>query len=96
MRNRPQNRPVIKFFYARNLSIIKHDIMKQNMGFIDKTIRILVALAILALYFTHVLSGTAALVLFVIAGIFVLTSFVGSCPIYHMLRWSTKQKKIES
>jgi len=66
--------------------------MKQNMGFIDKAVRILAALGILALYFTHVLSGTAALVLFIIAGIFIITSFIGYCPIYHALGLSTKHK----
>ena len=31
--------------------------MKKNMGTIDKVIRILVAVVVVVLYFTHVISG---------------------------------------
>ncbi|WP_103907175.1 YgaP family membrane protein [Sphingobacterium lactis] len=66
--------------------------MTQNMGTIDKAIRIVVALIIIALYLFKVISGTLAIVLLVIAGIFVLTSFIGVCPIYSLLGISTKKK----
>lgn len=67
--------------------------MKTNMGFIDKSVRILIAVAIIALYFTRVLTGTAALILFLLAGFFLLTSFIGFCPLYTLLGISTKSRK---
>jgi hypothetical protein len=44
--------------------------MKENMGSIDKSIRVLLALAFAVLYFTNTVTGTLGLVLLVIAGIF--------------------------
>jgi hypothetical protein len=46
------------------------------MGFIDRTIRIVIAIVLVALYATGVISGTWAIVSLVVAGIFVLTSLV--------------------
>lgn len=66
--------------------------MKKNMGSADKVIRILVAIAIIALYFAHVVSGTLALVLLAVSGIFILTSFIGVCPLYLPFGISTKGK----
>ena len=54
--------------------------MTKNMGTIDRVVRILVAIAVLVLYLTHVIAGPVAIVLGVIAAVFVLTSFVGVCP----------------
>ncbi len=67
--------------------------MKQNMSGADKALRILVAVAIAVLYFTGAISGTAAIVAGIIAVIFVLTSFVGFCPLYTIFGISTLKKK---
>ena len=48
--------------------------MVKNMGKLDKTLRIAVAAVIAILYFTHVISGTLAIVLGIVAIIFLLTS----------------------
>jgi hypothetical protein len=69
--------------------------MMQNMGAADRTIRILIAVAIGVLYYLHVISGTLAIVLGVIAVIFVLTSFVAFCPAYLPFGLSTRAKKPE-
>ena len=66
--------------------------MKANMGMIDKVIRILVAIVIGILYFTNQITGTAAIILLVIAGIFIATSFMGFCPLYAPFKISTKKK----
>lgn len=58
--------------------------MTKNMGNIDRIIRVLIALAVVALFFTNVISGTVALILGAVAGIFVLTSLVGTCPLYRL------------
>lgn len=67
--------------------------MKSNMGGTDKTIRILAAAVIAVLYFTGIISGTAAIVLLVIAGVFILTSFINFCPLYFPFGISTRKKK---
>jgi hypothetical protein len=36
--------------------------MKKNMGTVDKVIRILVAVVVVILYFTNVISGTLAII----------------------------------
>jgi len=56
--------------------------MKKNMGIADRVIRILVAALIAVLYFTNVIAGTLGIVLLVLGAIFLLTSFVGFCPLY--------------
>ena len=66
--------------------------MKKNMGNVDRTIRIVIAIAVAALYFTGRISGTLAIVLGIFAAVFVLTSFVGSCPLYIPLGLSTRKE----
>lgn len=56
--------------------------MKKNMGMTDKIIRIIVAAVIAILFFTNVINGTLGIVLLVLAGIFLLTSFISFCPLY--------------
>ena len=66
--------------------------MKQNMGNVDKIVRIVAAIIIAALYFTNQITGTAAIILLVLAGIFIVTSFVSFCPLYLPFGISTKPK----
>jgi hypothetical protein len=66
--------------------------MKANMGSIDKIVRILAALIIASLYFTHIINGTVAIILLVIAAVFILTSFISFCPLYVPFGLSTKKK----
>jgi hypothetical protein len=56
--------------------------MKKNVGTIDKVVRILVAVVIAGLYFSNIISGTVAIVLLILAGVFFLTSFMSFCPLY--------------
>ncbi|MEI6412049.1 MAG: DUF2892 domain-containing protein [Bacteroidota bacterium] len=66
--------------------------MKKNMGTIDKVARLLVAIVIAGLYYANIISGTAAIILLIVAAIFVLTSFVGFCPLYLPFGISTRKK----
>lgn len=66
--------------------------MTKNMGTTDRAVRIAAAVAVLVLYLTHVISGPVAVILGVIAAVFVLTSFVGVCPLYIPLKVSTLKK----
>lgn len=63
--------------------------MKKNMGSADRLIRVVIAVAVAALYFTGVISGTLGIVLLVVAGIFLLTSLVSFCPLYAPFGLST-------
>ena len=67
--------------------------MKKNMGTVDKVIRILVAVVVVILYFTNVISGTLAIILLALSAIFVVTSLLGFCPLYLPFGLSTREKK---
>jgi len=66
--------------------------MKKNMGTLDKSIRSIIALTVAVLYFTGVISGTAAIILGILAIVFLLTSFMGSCPLYMPFGISTRKQ----
>lgn len=66
--------------------------MKKNMGSLDKTIRILLVIAIGVLYYTKVIEGTLALVLGAFAVVMLLTSLISFCPLYLPFGISTKRK----
>jgi len=67
--------------------------VKRNMGALDRTIRILVAVAILFLYLFDKISGVTAVILGVVALVFLLTSLMGVCPMYGPLKFSTRKDK---
>ena len=67
--------------------------MKKNMGSIDKLVRVLVAAVIAVLYFTNQITGTVALILGIVAVVFLLTRAIGFCPLYLPLKLSTIKKK---
>ena len=69
--------------------------MKNNMGTIDKVIRILIAAVIVILYSTNVIWGIPGIILLVFAGIFVVTSIIGFCLLYEPFKISTKGKEQE-
>lgn len=56
--------------------------LNKNMGTLDRTIRLVLAAAVAVLYFTGNLSGLAAIILGILAIIFVVTSFISFCPLY--------------
>jgi hypothetical protein len=66
--------------------------MKMNMGTIDKTLRIILAIGIAFAWAAGYISGILAIVLLVVAGIFLFTSMVGVCPAYMPFRISTRKK----
>ena len=63
------------------------------MGNADRIIRILAALVIAALYFTDVITGTLAIILGVVAIIFIATSFISFCPLYAPFGINTCEKE---
>ncbi len=67
--------------------------MKKNMGTVDRVTRILVSVLIIVLYFSNVISGTLAIILLILAGIFILTSFISFCPLYWPFGLNTTKKE---
>ncbi len=67
--------------------------MKKNMGTIDRIIRTAIALLIAVLYFTGQITGLAAIILGVIAVLFLLTSFLSRCPGYLPFGISTRKEE---
>lgn len=66
--------------------------MKKNVGVVDKAVRLILAALIAALYFAHLISGMAAIILGIFAVVFLLTSLVSFCPLYRLLGISTAKK----
>lgn len=66
------------------------------MGNADRIIRILIAAVIAALFFANIITGTLGIILLVLGGVFLLTSFISFCPLYAPFGLSTcavKDKK---
>lgn len=64
--------------------------MKKNMGNVDRALRVIVAVVILVMYFMEQISGTAAILGLIFAGVFVLTSLISFCPLYLPFKFSTR------
>lgn len=65
--------------------------MKKNMGTADRLIRIIIAIAVAVLIITQAVTGTAAIIMGLLATIFLLTSLVSFCPLYVPFKISTKK-----
>jgi hypothetical protein len=63
--------------------------MKANMGGLDRSIRIIVAITVGILYWQNLISGTLAYILLAVAAILVLTSLISFCPLYAIFRLNT-------
>lgn len=84
------------YIYLCILKYLKQKIktMKKNMGSVDKIIRFILAALFVILYFTNVVTGTLGIILLVLAGVFVLTSFISFCPLYAPFGLSTCKRKV--
>jgi hypothetical protein len=63
------------------------------MGILDRSVRVIVALAIVILIVVKVLTGTLALILGILAAAFALTAVIGFCSLYVPFKFSTLKKK---
>jgi mannose/fructose/N-acetylgalactosamine-specific phosphotransferase system component IID len=66
--------------------------MQKNMGTTDKVLRLILAAIAVALAATGMLTGTLAIVAYVVAAVFVLTSLVSFCPAYLLFGVRTCKK----
>ncbi|GIV50556.1 MAG: hypothetical protein KatS3mg038_1077 [Candidatus Kapaibacterium sp.] len=67
--------------------------MKANMGGLDRGLRIVIAIIIAVLLSAGAVTGTWAIILGIVAVIFLLTSFVSFCPVYALFGMSTRKVK---
>ncbi len=67
--------------------------MKKNMGVVDRIIRTILAVVVIVLFATKQITGVVAIILGILAIIFLLTSAVGFCPLYLPFKISTKKLK---
>lgn len=63
------------------------------MGSIDKTVRFLIAVVLISLYFLGIVEGGIGIAALVLAAIFVLTSLVSFCPLYPVFGINTCKTK---
>ena len=66
--------------------------MKKNMGVWDRIIRFALFVLVAVLYFTNVILGLWALILGIAAAILLITSLLGTCPLYLILGISTRNE----
>ena len=67
--------------------------MTKNMGVVDRAMRVVLAVVVAVLFFSRLISGTAAVILGIFAAIFLITGLVGFCPAYAPFGISTRGKK---
>lgn len=63
--------------------------MSCNVGSIERVVRILLGAALLAVAFFHVVTGTLAIVAYVLGAIAAITGLVGFCPAWALLGINT-------
>jgi hypothetical protein len=63
--------------------------MKKNMGNLDRIVRTLLVVLVAVLYATNVIGGTLALILGILAVVFLGTSLLSFCPLYTLFGIST-------
>lgn len=56
--------------------------MTKNMGSLDRTLRVVAALVLVVLALTGTITGTWAIIAYLVAAVFILTSVVRFCPAY--------------
>lgn len=66
--------------------------MTTNMSNTDRGMRLIIAIALIV--FATVYNGTMGIIALIIAGIFLLTSYFGYCPLYSLFGNRGKSKKI--
>lgn len=65
--------------------------MKTNEAGLDRLVRVVLGIVLLALYFLGTVSGVLAIVFLIAGAILVLTGAIGFCPLYALLGIRTKK-----
>jgi hypothetical protein len=65
--------------------------MKTNESGLDRIIRVVVGIVLLGLYFMGIVTGGLGVVFIIVGAIALITGVVGFCPLYALLKLSTKK-----
>ena len=65
--------------------------MKTNESGIDRGIRVVLGIVLLALFFSGVVTGVLGVISIVVGVVLLLTGVVGFCPLYALLNIRTKK-----
>lgn len=65
--------------------------MKVNESMVDRVVRGIVGLVLLALYFSNTVTGTLGIVLVIVGAVALLTGLVGFCPLYSVFKFRTNK-----
>ncbi|MCE5208598.1 MAG: DUF2892 domain-containing protein [Chloroflexi bacterium] len=65
--------------------------MKTNESGLDRIIRVIVGIVLLALYFTGAVTGGLGILFIVLGAVLLLTGIVGFCPLYALLKIKTNK-----
>jgi hypothetical protein len=68
-------------------------VVVKNVGTVDKVIRLILVVVVVILYATKAISGTAAIIVGISALMLLLTSIVSYCPLYSVIKVSTRKKE---
>lgn len=64
--------------------------MLNNVGEVDRGIRIVVGIGLLVLAFLHVVTGTLAIVAYVVGAVALITGFIRFCPAWSIFGINTR------
>ena len=67
--------------------------MRKNVGSIDKLVRLLIAIALIVLFYLEIITGTLGIIALVLALVLSITSLVSFCPIYALFGLSSCEKE---
>ena len=76
--------------------------LKANVGTADKTIRLILALTLIVLFYTGILPDIVGIIGLIMALLLTVTTLLSFCPIYKLLKMSsiyqkkTFQKKVKT
>jgi uncharacterized membrane protein HdeD (DUF308 family) len=63
--------------------------MTKNVGGVDRGIRLALGIALLGLAFFHVITGTAAIVAYIVGAVALITGLVQYCPAWSIFGINT-------
>lgn len=63
--------------------------MKKNVSTLDRIIRVVLGIVLLALYFTGTVTGGLGIAFVVVGAIALITGAIGFCGVYALLKIST-------
>ncbi|NBR13299.1 MAG: DUF2892 domain-containing protein [Flavobacteriales bacterium] len=67
--------------------------MKANIGDVDRILRVLIAILILALNLTNIVSGVFGIFFLVLATYYAITAYIRFSPVYFLLGLNKNKKE---